>query len=69
MDCSSKNKYSCQLDPPKLHGRNNLTLEYTQSQLTFPYFQLWYRYKAVSLEVLDFLGGQEDDWLQTELEN
>ena len=52
-DCSNKLRFICQLDPSQLHEGKNLTLEYTHSYLFSPYFQLWYRYKAVSQEVLD----------------
>ena len=48
-----KMHFICKFESAKLFGNMSLLLEYSREQLTFPSFQVKYRYQFTSLELLD----------------
>ena len=47
--CSDRYPFLC-TQPTFIREPTKLTLEYTQDQLTFPSFQVWYRYRGIQTE-------------------
>ena len=43
----------CQESITRMRGKQRLEMEYTQDQLTFPYFQVWHSYRATGKTLLD----------------
>ena len=54
--------FACQRESKKLRGRTNLRLEYTRAQVTFPFFQVWYKYQAASEQLLESWKEKDVRW-------
>ena len=51
--CSSPYAFICQVEHMPLRGKKTLDFMYSKDQLTFSSFNLWYKYRAASQQLLD----------------
>ena len=52
-DCSYQYNFLCSVKSKKLSGKTNVTMRYSQHDLDFRYFQVWYTYQRASYQLLE----------------
>ena len=51
--CPMRINFICKFTRPPMRGNNQMTLEYTQMELTFPSFHVWYTYQVTHINILE----------------